>query len=402
MNTTNLAKKGLFQTKIQAKIVERLVSFKATNGFKNIHFLIISLMTALFIFLAYFVYHNFYDVYVIFLFAPLIYSAIVYRVRGAIIGSCIFVGILVPHVLPLSLDTYIFVRSFVYLIFPFLVSTLVAISLNYFEDQMEGYQKIMTLNETLNSYIERLEKTQKQLIQVEKMNALGQLSASIAHEINNPLAGILVYTQLLQRIIKSGSLDAEQALDILAKMESATTHSSKLVRNLLDFARQTAPDLKPVAISKVIDQALALVGHQAQLTKVKVIRKESPFLEVKADFSQLQQVFINLIVNAIQAMPEGGELTIVNSSVENDFVKVNIEDTGNGIPPENMDKLFTPFFSTKDAVKGVGLGLAVSYGIIERHGGHIEVRSQIGQGSIFSVFLPAYHEEPKNSKSSGS
>lgn len=387
-------KNELGRTITQGKIIEWLIQLKATKGVKSIHFLIMWLMLALFIFFTYFVYDNFYDVYVIFLFPPLIYAAIVYRLKGAIIGSIIFVALLVPNALPLSLEAYVLVRSFVYLVFPFLVSTLVAISLHYFEDQMEAYHKILALNETLNTYIERLEKTQKQLIQVEKMNALGQLAASIAHEINNPLAGILVYNQLLQKMLKNGTLNPDKALEILRKMEMATTHSSKLVRNLLDFSRQTAPDLKPVAISYVIDQALDLVGHQAQLAKVKVIREESPSLPlVKGDFSQLQQVFINLIVNAIQSMPGGGELRIISSFTDKDMVRASIQDTGNGIPPENMDKLFTPFFSTKDAVKGVGLGLAVSYGIIERHGGRIEVQSQVGKGSVFSVCLPAYHAE---------
>jgi signal transduction histidine kinase len=392
VNTFDLKKRNTAQT----RIVEWLVSIKARNGLRSIHFLAMLLMLALFIFLAYFVYSNFYDVYVIFLFPPLIYGSVIYRIKGAIIGSLIFVMVLVPQALPLSLETYVLVRSFVYLFFPFLVSSFIAVSLNNFEDQIEGYRKIVSLNETLNTYIERLEKTQKQLIQVEKMNALGQLAASIAHEINNPLAGVLVYSQLLQKLIKSGNLDQVKALDILAKIELAIIHSSNLVRDLLDFARQTTPDLKPITISKVIDQAIALAGHQAQLTKIKVVREESGALPmVKGDFSQLQQVFINLIVNAIQAMPGGGELKITGSLGENDYVIVAVQDTGNGIPPENMDKLFTPFFSTKDAVKGVGLGLAVSYGIVERHGGHFKVQSEVGKGSTFSVYLPAYREDPQ-------
>ena len=383
--------------KIQTKIINWLVSLKASNGFKNIHFLIMWLMLALFIFFAYFVYRDFYDVYVIFLFAPLVYAAVVYRLKGAIFGSVVFVVVLIPHALPLSFETYVLVRSFIYIVFPFLVSSLVAVSLNYFDDQIEGYRKIVSLNETLNRVIERLEKTQKQLIQVEKMNALGQLAASIAHEINNPLAGVLVYIQLLQKQMKKGSLNPEKTLEILSRMELALTHSTKLVRDLLDFARQTAPDLRPVAVSKIVDQALSLVGHQAQLTKVKIIRDESPSLPpVIGDLSQLQQVFINLIVNAIQAMPDGGELKISGSTVEKNLVIVSFQDAGYGIPPENMDKLFTPFFSTKDAVKGVGLGLAVSYGIVERHGGRIEVQSQVGKGSTFSVYLPAYLEEPQS------
>lgn len=350
-------------------------------------------MVGAFVYFTYVLFPVFYDVYIIFLFAPLIYAAVIYRLRGAITGSIVFVGLLVPHALPLTLDAYTLVRSFVFVAFPFLVSGLVAISLTYFERQLAAYREIIALNETLNDYIERLEKTQKQLIQAEKINALGQLSASIAHEINNPLAGVLVYIQLLTKKISNATIGKEEVLSILSKMELAVTHSAKLVRNLLDFARQSTPTLKPISVSSVIDQAIALVGHQAELKKVKLLRDETPALPlVKGDFSQLQQVFINLIVNAIQAMSNGGELRI-NTSRSDSFVAVAIQDTGRGIPPEDMDKLFTPFFSTKEEVRGVGLGLAVSYGIIQRHGGRIEVQSQVGKGSTFTVYVPVYQEE---------
>jgi signal transduction histidine kinase len=388
-NKADLNQKSTMQT----RVLERLVRLKKTN-INNVHSLIILLMLLLFPFFIYFVFRSYYDVYVIFLFAPLIYSAIVYRIPGAIIVSVIFVGILVPHVQPTALDIYTLVRGFVYIVFPFLVGTLVAISLNSFENQIKAYREIVALNETLNDYLDRLEKTQKQMMQVEKMNALGQLSAAVAHEINNPLAGVLVYTELLQKIIKGGSQNHEQILDILSKMRLAVTEVSKLVRNLLDFARQTKPDLKPINIIDVLNQVFILVGHQAELNKVKVIREDLASLpQIKGDLSQLKQVFVNLVVNAIQAMPKGGELRISNSLEKNNFLKVDVKDTGYGISPENFDKLFTPFFSTKEAVKGVGLGLAVSYGIVERHGGRIEVQSQVDKGSTFSVYLPVYNEK---------
>ena len=142
---------------------------------------------------------------------------------------------------------------------------------------------------------------------------------------------------------------------------------------------------------------MSLVGHQAKVKMIEVVREESPSLSlVVADFNQLVQVFINLMINAIQAMNEGCKLTI-RTSQDGDWVRVSVHDTGCGIPPENMDKLFTPFFTTRDEVKGVGLGLAISYGIVERHGGRIEVQSEVGKGSTFTVVLPAYKgEAPPN------
>jgi signal transduction histidine kinase len=394
MSDNKLPETQITGTKSQSSFVDSLVKVKTGNGFKSPHFWIILALVGIYIFFSYIVFPTFYDVYVIFLFAPLIYAALAFRLRGAIIGSIVFVGILVPKALPLSLTAPVFVRSFVFLVFPFLVSGLVALWLNYFERQMAAYREILALNVQLNSYVDRLEKTQKQLLQVEKLHALGQLSAAIAHEINNPLAGVIMYTQLLQKKIKGETIKREESLEILAKMELALTQSAKLVRSLLDFARQSTPTLKSISIGSVIEQVIALVGHQAQLKKIKIVREEAPDLPpVKGDFSQLQQVFINLVVNGIQAMPEDGTLTIRTSSESFGNVKVSIQDTGVGIPPENMDKLFTPFFSTKEAVKGVGLGLAVSYGIVERHGGRIEVHSEVGKGSTFTVFLPVYREE---------
>ena len=392
MDTSDGQKTG--QT-TQLKAMEWLIRAKARRGLGAPHFWIILVMLAAFIYFTFVVFPTFYDVYIVFLFAPLIYAAVLYRLRGAIVGSIIFVALLVPHALPLSPNVYTLVRSFVFLAFPFLVSGLVATTLNSVERQMAAYREILTLNEKLNHSLESLEKTQRQLMQVEKMNALGQLSTAIAHEINNPLTGVIVYIKLLMRKLDGDSFDKEDCLSILSKMDSALTTSGNLVRSLLDFARQSTPILKPIPISSVIDQVIALVGHQAELKNVKIARDEAPGLpSVKADFSQLEQVCINLMMNAIQAMPEVGVLTIRTALAGNSMVSVAIQDTGCGIPPENISKLFTPFFSTKEAVKGVGLGLAISYGIVERHGGRIEVQSEVGKGSTFTVYLPVYIAEP--------
>ena len=241
--------------------------------------------------------------------------------------------------------------------------------------------------------VNELKTTQDELLRAEKLTSLGQLAASIAHEINNPLAGVLVYTQLLSKKVTGDTFKKEESLGYLSKMESEVGRCSRIIRNLLDFARQTEPVLRLVDVNQVLEQVLAMVGHQAQLQNVEVIKEFTPSLpNVMADFNQLQQVFTNLILNAIQAMADGGRL-VLRTSVVDSQIKVDIQDTGYGIPKENLSKLFTPFFTTKERGKGVGLGLAVVHGIIERHKGKIKVQSEEGKGSTFSVYLGAYSDE---------
>lgn len=239
--------------------------------------------------------------------------------------------------------------------------------------------------------VDKLEATQRNLIQMEKLTSLGQLAASIAHEVNNPIAGVLVYTQLLAKKLTADTLAKEKALDYLSKMESELTRSSRIIRNLLDFSRESKPALRLVNLNEVIDRAFSLVAHSAQMQHVEVVKNLSPTLpEVMADPDQLQQVGTNLMLNAIQAMPEGGTLTVDTSADSGGQIKIEVKDTGCGIPQENLQRLFTPFFTTKKEVKGVGLGLAVSYGIIQRHQGKIEVDSEVGKGTTFRVYLPVY------------
>jgi two-component system NtrC family sensor kinase len=241
--------------------------------------------------------------------------------------------------------------------------------------------------------LSELKETQEGLIRSEKLSSLGKLAASIAHEVNNPLSGVLVYTQLLNKKISADEFNKEAALNYLGKMESELTRSTKLVRNLLDFARQSPPTLKETDINDVIKQSLELVVAQVKQNDIKVIREFSPTLpSLMADPDQLKQVCINLILNSIQAMPNGGTLSL-STGVGKGQIKVEVRDTGYGIPAENMNKVFTPFFTTKKEVKGVGLGLAVSYGIVQRHRGTISVKSKEGEGTTFSLYLPLRNAE---------
>ncbi|MDD5399489.1 MAG: ATP-binding protein, partial [Dehalococcoidia bacterium] len=185
--------------------------------------------------------------------------------------------------------------------------------------------------------------------------------------------------------------------------EAELIRSTKLIRNLLDFARQSPPAFRQVNVNDIVNRAFDLTSHAAQLQHI-VVNKEldAALPNLMADFDQLQQVCTNLILNAIQAMPGGGTLTI-RTVADKDYLKLVVQDTGCGISEESKEKLFTPFFTTKREVKGVGLGLAVSYGIIQRHNGKIEVQSKEGEGSTFTVYLPLYTMKlaEKNGKQAG-
>ncbi len=259
-----------------------------------------------------------------------------------------------------------------------------------YQTQKEMQDKLSSAYRELSESHQRLKESQEQLIQAEKLISLGQLSASIAHEVNNPLSGVLVYTQLLVKKIRGGEIDKEVALNYLSKMEFELTRSTKLIRNLLDFARQSPPEFHEVSLNVVLNQAFDLVAHSAETQHIQMVKELDPALPgIMADSNQLQQVCTNIIMNAIQAMPQGGKLAL-RTSFHNNQVRVEVQDTGRGIPPENMSKLFTPFFTTKSEVKGVGLGLAVAYGIVQRHKGKIEVQSKLGEGTTFTVHLPLH------------
>jgi two-component system NtrC family sensor kinase len=263
--------------------------------------------------------------------------------------------------------------------------------------EKEMQDKLGTAYQELSESHQRLKESQEQLIQAEKLTSLGQLAASIAHEVNNPLSGVLLYTQLLAKKVRRDSFSKEVALDYLSKMEAELTRSTKLISNLLDFSRQSTPAITEVNLNDIVNRAFDLAAHLAEMQHIKVIKDlELSLPGLMADADQLQQVFTNLIFNAIQAMPDGGRLTLRTSISIGQF-KIDVQDTGYGISPANMRKLFTPFFTTKNEIKGVGLGLAVSYGIIQRHHGRIEVQSQEGEGTIFTVYLPLHSEENKES-----
>jgi two-component system NtrC family sensor kinase len=235
----------------------------------------------------------------------------------------------------------------------------------------------------------RLKETQSKLAQAEKLSALGQLAGGIAHEINNPLSGILGLTQLVLEKTERGS----QSERDLKEIEKEVFRCKKIITSLLSFARQQPSALEPLDLNAAVEETLVLCARQLELRKVKVGKALSPDLPpVKADHQQMMQVFLNLFNNAMDAMPDGGSLRIVTrpgfSPAGKPAVVAQVEDSGSGIPADTLGKIFEPFFTTKPVGKGTGLGLSVCHGIIERHGGVIEAESLPAGGTVFTFYLP--------------
>ena len=245
---------------------------------------------------------------------------------------------------------------------------------------------------------EELKSTQEQLIQSARLASLGKLAATIAHEINNPIAGVLNYIKLLIKILAKGSVSPERLEDIqgfLAIMEKETARCGEIVKNLLSFSRPSAVRKEPVSINDIIEQALGILTHKIEISGVTLLRQlGSDLPPVTCDFKQIQQALMNMIINGVEAMTQGGTLTIASRFLPKEkMIEVEIRDTGSGIPRKHLDNLFEPFFSTKAEGKGVGLGLSVSYGIIHNHHGLIKVDSTLGQGTTFRVYLPVQEPE---------
>ncbi|HEY6010289.1 MAG TPA: ATP-binding protein, partial [Nitrospirota bacterium] len=244
-----------------------------------------------------------------------------------------------------------------------------------------------SLYNDLKRNMDELKSAQDQLLHSTKMAVIGELAANIAHEINNPLTSVLGYTSHLLKTLTI----PETPKRILGIMEQETLRVRKIIRNLLDFARQKTPQMSPSDISLPLRETVALVQGVAGRAAI-AIQEDYPSLPVVVNMNhnEMKQVFINIVNNAIQAMPQGGGLRIRVRNGEDHKVVVEFADTGCGIAAEHLDRIFEPFFSTKDAGDGTGLGLSISYRIVRNHGGKIEVESAAGGGSVFRVLLPAY------------
>ena len=241
--------------------------------------------------------------------------------------------------------------------------------------------------------LEREVSDQARILHQDKMMSLGRLAASVVHEINNPLSGILNYLRLMSRILRQGALteDREEKFRrYLDLVEKETNRCSQIVSGLLSFSRISPPSFGHVQIDELLQRCILLSQHKLELSGIRLESSIQPNLPpVDGDFNQLQQCVINLIFNAIDAMPEGGNLTLNSRwDGENDKVIITVRDSGRGISPENLPHIFEPFFTTKNEGYGVGLGLSTVYGIMERHNGSVKVESQPGAGTAFKLELP--------------
>jgi two-component system NtrC family sensor kinase len=246
-----------------------------------------------------------------------------------------------------------------------------------------------TLEKKVKERTRELMEMQTHLIQSEKLAGLGKLAAGIAHEINNPLGGILIYSHLLLEDTKKDTAQYEN----LKKIVKETTRCKNIVKGLLEFARPKEPEMSPTDINDVVNRALSLFERQALFQNIRIQKELSDLPRLIADGAQLQQVFTNIISNAAEAMDGAGVLTIrTYLDCQTDCIKVEFTDTGHGIREEDMPRLFEPFFTTKEVGKGTGLGLAISYGIVQKHQGSIKVQSELGKGSTFAVVLPLKKE----------
>lgn len=246
--------------------------------------------------------------------------------------------------------------------------------------------------------IRRLEREmtdQVKILHRDKMMSLGRLSASVVHEINNPMSGILNYIRLMLRVLERGRPDIEQMKRFkhyLEMVESETDRCSKIIANLLTFSRKTEVASMAVNVADLLNRCMLLSQHKLNLGNIGITKKIPDDLPaVQGDFNQLQQCMINLIFNAIDAMPGGGHLTLgAETDDTGSIIRISVQDTGQGIAGEDIPHLFEPFYTTKGDGRGIGLGLSTTFGIVEAHHGTITVKSEEGMGALFLITLPCH------------
>ncbi len=241
--------------------------------------------------------------------------------------------------------------------------------------------------------VQRLKEDYNHLIQEDRMISLGKLVASCVHEINNPIQGLLTFSRLMEDILAKGqpaSEDLAEFKEYLSLMTPELERCGNIVSGLLSFSRETPQEYKCINLNDVLQAAIALTHHKLRLQGIQLTTHlSSELLWVRGDASRLEQSLLNLVFNAMEAMPDGGELTVISKlDAAQEKVHVEIQDSGSGIDAQHLNHIFDPFFTTKEAGLGTGMGLSIAYGIVKNHGGHIRVESEVGKGSSFFFTFP--------------
>ncbi|MFB3902718.1 MAG: sensor histidine kinase [Acidobacteriota bacterium] len=275
------------------------------------------------------------------------------------------------------------------------------------EHLKQAMAELNELNQGLENKVrertDQLEVAHRKLIQADRLASLGQLAASVAHEINNPISGVLNLSMLMQRIIKDSGIPPERLPEFrkyLSQVAAETARAGRIVADLLAFSRRSKPAAAEADLNRIVDTTLSLVDHKLRLINIEIEKDLAPGLPMLVcDAAQIQQVVINLVLNAAESMtgkPKGK--VIVRTHRAGEAVVLEVQDNGEGIPRENLSKIFDPFFTTKEEGRGVGLGLAVVYGIVKSHGGEVEVDSTPKVGTVFRVTLPLISDESTTGK----
>jgi len=239
-----------------------------------------------------------------------------------------------------------------------------------------------------NKMVEEIDTGQEQLLQSRKLASIGTFTSGIAHELNNPINNISLIVDSL--IEDEDSLSSEERMKLYSDLMDQAERSSEIVKNLLEFSRTDQDHFENISLKEMIEKTERLLKNEFNIKQVKFhARIQEDLPKVRIDQSRLQQALVNLLLNAIQAMPDGGELTLtIEPDPGSNDIRMDIRDTGTGIPNEQLNSIFDPFFTTKKEGEGTGLGLSVTYNIIQRHSGRISVESTVGKGTCFSIFLP--------------